>query len=498
MKTKKIKWLYGITIFLLVSCVWSLSFTTAKAEEKGEETTKYSLYVGQEITLENLPETELYFSEEGVADFVAKNKIRALKAGITKLCEKKENETEKGQEGIQETEENVLAIIEVKENEKLAAITFSESSYPNLIVGTTVIHIINSAWQGLSCSYSSMDSAIATVTDHGFVTPVSPGKTEIKIEVTDEYGGVYTYRVPICVVVPRFTITETNLAKGSSMVLPLADHGNSVIQAVSASADIAKIQSVSAFGVTIQAKKTGTVIITGTLNGVNFTCRVTVTNPKLKTEYGFYQKKKSVKLSVTGLNKASKPQWSSSDTSVATVDQNGKVKTLKTGSALIRCAVDGKTLTYYLAVSTKTAVKAMRYGYKQVGKKKYSQSRRMSANYYDCSSFVYRSYRAAGKYLVCRTKWAPVAATIGQYYVKKGKRIKASGKYYDLKKLRPGDLVCWGGSGAKRNGRYKRIYHIAIYIGNGLTMESSSAYNNVVIRDRGNIKKSQVPVVVRP
>ena len=67
-----------------------------------------------------------------------------------------------------------------------------------------------------------------------------------------------------------------------------------------------------------------------------------------------------------------------------------------------------------------------------------------------------------------------------------------------MEKMRPGDLICFGGSKARRNGRYKRIYHIAIYIGNGKTMESSSTYNNVVIRDRGVFKKSEIPVVVRP
>ena len=121
----------------------------------------------------------------------------------------------------------------------------------------------------------------------------------------------------------------------------------------------------------------------------------------------------------------------------------------------------------------------------------------MDKNYYDCSSFVYRTYRAVGRYLVCKTSWAPVAADIGHYYVRKGKSIKAK-KTYSEKKMRPGDLICFGGLKARRNGRYKRIYHIAVYIGNGKTMESSSTYNNVVIRDRGVFKKSEIPVVVRP
>ncbi len=139
----------------------------------------------------------------------------------------------------------------------------------------------------------------------------------------------------------------------------------------------------------------------------------------------------------------------------------------------------------------------MRIGYKKIGKKKYSQARRMSKNYYDCSSFVYRIYRSAGKILVRKTKWAPVAADIAKYYVRKKKIVKAS-SVYDEKKLRPGDLVCFGGSSARRNGRYKRIFHIAMYIGNGRTMESSSTYNNVVIRYRGTLKKKGIPVIARP
>ncbi len=491
-KKRKRQWLLWLSILVFCSCGVFMTDTVAKAAEQES----YCLYLGQEITLADLPEGELYFSKEGIVDFVAEDKIRGLKAGTTNLCIRSEEEDSESEDD--ELEDEIIAVIEVKENEKLTAVMFHEDSYPSLVVGTTVIQIFDSAWEGLSCSYYSENPAVATVSNNGFVTPVSPGTTKIEVTVRDEYNGTYQYSVPIRVVIPKFTTTQTNLAKGSTMVLPLADHGNCIVTAVSDKEGTVQVQSVSALGVTIKAKKKGTAVITGMLNGVSFTCKVTVTNPKLKVYYGFYQKKKSFKISVTGLNAASEPQWGSTDCSVAVVNQRGKVKTTKIGSTVIQCVVDGKTLQYYLAVSTKTAVKAMRYGYKKVGKKKYSQGRRMSANYFDCSSFVYRSYRAAGKYLVCKTKWAPVAADIAKYYVKKGKRIKASGKYYDLKKLRPGDLICWGGSKAPRNGRYKRIYHISIYIGNGLTMESSSTYNNVVIRDRGKIKKSQVPVVVRP
>ena len=283
------------------------------------------------------------------------------------------------------------------------------------------------------------------------------------------------------------------------MVLAWEDAGEYDIACSSSHSSIVSVQSSEpGKGVKIKARKKGSAVITGTLGEVSFRCAVAVTDPKLKKEYGFYEKNKSFTLKVTGLNKASAPKWEAEDGYACTVSDKGKVRTKKIGSEEIYCHVDGKTLTFYLAVSTKTAVKAMRYGFKQIGKKKYSQALRMSRNYYDCSSFVYRIYRHAGKYLVSRSSWAPVAADIGHYYVKRGKRIKARGRTYDEEDLQPGDLICWGGSHAARNGRYKRIYHISLYIGNGKTLESSSTYNNVVIRERSILKKSQIPVVVRP
>ena len=73
---------------------------------------------------------------------------------------------------------------------------------------------------------------------------------------------------------------------------------------------------------------------------------------------------------MTGLNAESRPVFRSSDVKVAVVTASGKVTTKKYGSAVISCEVDGKTVKYYLAVSTKTAVRAMRYGYKKIGKEK--------------------------------------------------------------------------------------------------------------------------------
>ena len=485
---RKRLWYLLVLALVLTMGVANGGRNSAKAAENAEEkraTMEICLYLGQHIQLSDFPEGKVVLSQEKVIELSEKHVATAVGIGKVKISV--------------DTGEDILpyAEIEVKENEMLAGLSFHQQSFPGKTIGAGSFTLPIPEFQSMNCVWRSENTAVATVTPEGVITPVAPGWVNLVVDVTDQYGGKYSFTIPVHILEPKFSVQKKNLAKGCQTTLSVEATSGNPITYQSGDSSIVSLVSFTSSGVTIKAKETGTTVITGLVDGIQFTCEIAVTNPNLKTSYGFYQKKKSLTVKASGVNAASVPVYSSSDPTVASVNQSGKVKTLKYGSSVISCVVDGKTLKYYLAVSTKTAVKAMRYGYKQVGKKKYSQARRMSKKYFDCSSFVYRSYRAAGRYLVRKTNWAPVAADIARYYVRKGKRIKAS-KTYNPKKLRPGDLICFGGSGAPRNGRYKRIYHIAIYIGNGKTMESSSTYNNVVIRDRGTLKKSGIPVVVRP
>lgn len=481
---KKKVWYVLVFAIMLVMGVATGSTALAKGKEKSD-VTRIQLYLGQEISLADVPEGKILLSQENVVTISEKHVVKAVGKGTVRISVETETET------------IPYADVEVKENEILAGLSFNQQSFAGRILGAGSFTLDIPQFQSMTCVWSSENTAIAAVTREGVVMPAAPGWVNLNVVVTDSYGGAYSFVIPVHILEPKFSLQKTNLAKGCQMTLTLQDSSGNPVVYQTRDTSVVSLVSFDAASVTVKAKKVGRTTITAAVDGVQFTCEITVTNPTIQTNYGFYQKKKSLKVSVSGLNAASVPVYATSDSSVASVTKTGRVRTLKYGSAVISCQVDGKTLNYYLAVSTKKAVKAMRWGYKQVGKKKYSQARRMSKKYFDCSSFVYRSYRAAGKYLVRKTSWAPVAADIARYYVRKGKQIKASGTY-NLKKLRPGDLICFGGSKAPKNGRYKRIYHIAIYIGNGKTLESSSTYNNVVIRDRGAFKKSSVPVVVRP
>lgn len=484
-KRMKKKFWY-VLVFAVVLVMGAATGSKVLAKEKTRtDVTQIQLYLGQQISLADIPKGSILLSRENVITISENGMAKAVGKGTVRISV----DTEKGIVPY--------ADVQVKENEMLAGLSFNQQSFAGRILGAGSFTLDIPQFRSLTCVWSSENTAVAAVTREGVITPAAPGWVNLKVVVTDQYGGEYSFVIPVHILEPKFSLQKTNLAKGCQMTLTLVDSSGNPVVYQSYDTSVVSLVSFDASRVTVKAKKVGKTTITGAVDGVQFQCEITVTDPAVKTKYGFYQKKKSLKVSVTGLNAASKPVYTTSDSSVAAVTKTGRVRTLKYGSAVISCRVDGKTLSYYLAVSTKKAVKAMRWGYKQVGKKKYSQARRMSKKYFDCSSFVYRSYRAAGKYLVCRTSWAPVAADIARYYVRKGKQIKASGTY-NLKKLRPGDLICFGGSKARKNGRYKRIYHIAIYIGNGKTLESSSTYNNVVIRDRGSFKKSSVPVVVRP
>lgn len=386
-----------------------------------------------------------------------------------------------------------------EEGVPLSELHFDEQSFPPVVLGGEPVLITVKEFEGLSCQWKSQNPYIATVDKDGRVTAVAAGTAILNVTVTDEEGKEYVFEILLRIVNPHFKLASQNLASGCYGVLEIKDSSGSPVTFSTSDKKMVSYVSDEEGNIKIKAgKKTGTAVITAVADGVTITCKVTVTNPEFKQYYGFYQKNKSFQVRLTGINKKSKPRWSSLNEKVAPVNQSGRGRTKKLGSTLILCDVDGKTLAYNLAVGTKCAVKAMRWGYSKLGKCRYSQAMRMNKAYFDCSSFVYRCYRAAGKYLVAKVSWAPVAADIGHYYVRMNKRVKPSGKIYKAQKLRPGDLICFGGKKASRNGRYKRIYHIAMYIGNGKTMESSSSYNNVVIRDREIFEKSDVPVIVRP
>lgn len=102
--------------------------------------------------------------------------------------------------------------------------------------------------------------------------------------------------------------------------------------------------------------------------------------------------------------------------------------------------------------------------------KPYSQARRDSGDYYDCSSLTYYAYKEAG--ITLSYYGSNTAASQAQLLAERGCEIA----YEDIQ---PGDLIFYSFT---RNGRYKNISHVAIYAGNGYLVDASSSKGCVVFR----------------
>ena len=102
--------------------------------------------------------------------------------------------------------------------------------------------------------------------------------------------------------------------------------------------------------------------------------------------------------------------------------------------------------------------------------KPYSQAKRDSGDYYDCSSLTYYSYKEAG--ITLSYHGSNTAASQGQLLSERGCEV-------DYEDIQPGDLIFYSFT---RNGRYRNISHVAIYAGNGYLVDASSSKGYVVFR----------------
>jgi len=143
--------------------------------------------------------------------------------------------------------------------------------------------------------------------------------------------------------------------------------------------------------------------------------------------------------------------------------------------------IDG-ILAGITADETQTAV--VSYALSKVGCN-YSQSDRDSGISFDCSSLAYYAWGSAGVDIGFGSYYAPSAA-------EEARQLEAHGCKLGSMDLQPGDLVFYGGAG---NGRYMGIYHVAIYIGNGMVVEALNESSGVVYQ---RLRTTNAIMVCRP
>lgn len=155
--------------------------------------------------------------------------------------------------------------------------------------------------------------------------------------------------------------TSATIVTGKSVTLELKNSTASVKW----STNNKKVATVSSTGV-VKGVKKGTVTITATSEGISYTCKVRVETPVISHTSRTILKGYNYKMKFTDTTLT--PTWSSSDTSIVTIDNSGKMTAIKKGTATIKGKVGGKTYSCkikveapYLNKTSKIIVKGKTY-----------------------------------------------------------------------------------------------------------------------------------------
>lgn len=198
------------------------------------------------------------------------------------------------------------------------------------------------------------NKSIATVDQNGKVTAKEPGKVTITARYYGPKGRYYNAEDKCTVIIkkPKIKISAVNsdvLYKGGTKALKAECTGTNA--PITWSSSDKSIATVSSTGV-VTGKNVGKVTITAKNKDAKATYVVTVRKPTITLSDSKITLKegKTKKLVATVKGPSQKVEWSSSNPSVATVDQNGKVTAVKGGKATITAKANGVKATCAVTV----------------------------------------------------------------------------------------------------------------------------------------------------
>lgn len=216
--------------------------------------------------------------------------------------------------------------------------------------------------------WSSSNETIATVDQNGLVTTKVDGNVVIKVKSTDGGEAEANCSIKVAVLAESISLNKTTetVTKGSTKtlvatVLP-ADTSNKTVTWKSSNTSIA---TVSISGV-VTGVSTGSATITATTtDGTNKSASCIVTVPAITTSIELNSVRARIATGYTRwLNAVATPsnaaqefEWTSSNTSVATVDNSGKITAKAAGSTKITVKTkDGTSLSKTCSVTVATGV----------------------------------------------------------------------------------------------------------------------------------------------
>lgn len=331
-------------------------------------------------------------------------------------------------------------------------------------VGKSGLSITQAAWE-------SSDPKTASIDGNGQVTGKASGTAKVAAVVAYSDGSSERFLTTIKVSNPKLKASSTVMTIGKSKSLKLT--GTNTYSRVKWKIGKGTQASIRQDGTVFSNYATGKATVTVTVDGKTIRHKLVITNPQLKSSYKALSIGKTAQISVKGASSKKKVTYQSKNKAVATVSKSGKVKAKSNGNAEITVKADGISLAFKVSVAPQRALSACRKGHQIMYSSTYSQAQRMQEGFYDCSSLVFRAYGKDAGLLGGISSYAPTAASMAYYLERTGKAISFKG--LDASQLLPGDLIFYGDP-SNRNGRYKNIYHVSMYYGDGYRLEKPLRY----------------------
>lgn len=293
--------------------------------------TTYEMKVNDTFTLtvsdgsDTAPKADWTSSDKTVAAVDSNGKVTAVKKGTAKITAKVEDA-------------EASCVITVTENPK--NITLNKTSHEMKTGETFTLTVSDGSDTAPKADWTSSDKAVATVDSSGKVTAVKEGKVTITAKV-DNAEAVCT--ITITKEQKKITLNETaqEIEIGKTFQLNVSDGSGIAPKADWTSSDN-KVATVDGNGL-VKAVKAGKAVITAKVEDAEATCTITVKEPEKPKEislnYTSYNmvttETLELKAATVGFDAAPEITWTSSDSKIAVVDKNGKVKPVKEGKVTI-------------------------------------------------------------------------------------------------------------------------------------------------------------------
>ena len=255
-------------------------------------------------------------SDSSIVSVNSYGKVTAKKAGTATITAKVSKGEASCRVRVRKTEINISAkamILENGDNGRLRATTSN----------------------GSNVTWHSSKRSIATVDEYGLITALKPGETTITAKADGTtVSCIVTVRKPTV----KLNKTSATLYRTETVDLNARVSSNRPVTWKSSKSSVAIVNE---DGI-VTALKHGTTTIKATVDGVTKTCEITVKQPTVSLNKTSLKLKpeETGQLSAT-ISSGNKPTWHSSDTAIATVDDNGKVTAHAVGTAYIYATEDG-------------------------------------------------------------------------------------------------------------------------------------------------------------